>query len=95
MDRPCKVLHAPTGRYAAGHTSDLSRGGVLLELHWARVLRPGDDIEVFIAWSDRTILQAQDGIRGCVRRVLTATDGRQMVGVEFAEDLAERWAAAA
>jgi hypothetical protein len=95
LARPCKVFHAPTGRYAVGQLADVSRSGALVDIRWTRTLHPGDEIEIYIAWSDRAVLTARDGVRGSVRRAMSLEDGRQMVGVEFADVMAERLAAAA
>ncbi len=86
--RPCKVFHEPTGRYIAGFTADVSAGGALLDLTHQRPLRPGDRIEVFIAWADRVLLTSQDAIVAEVKRTMVRGNGRQLVGVQFAQELA-------
>jgi hypothetical protein len=89
------VFNSTTGAYIAGSTRDLSRGGALLDLVGSRPACPGDDIEVFVAWGDRAVLTSADAVRASVRRVIASGEGRQTVGVEFAESLAQPAAAAA
>lgn len=67
----------------------------MLDICWPRTLRPGDEITVYIAWSDRGVLHEGDAVPASVRRVLAMADGRQLVGVEFAEALGQRALAAA
>lgn len=85
--RSCKVLHEPTGRYIGGHTRDLSPGGTLLELETTRPLRPGDSLALFIAWNEDVLLYNDDAMRAEVKHVLPMFNGRQLVGLEFAQAL--------
>ncbi len=87
LSRPCKIHHVPTGRYWPGVTWDISSGGVLLGVDAPRDLKPGDAIELYISWSSRPLLKSEDCIIAEVKRVLPRTDGRQFVGLEFAEQL--------
>jgi len=83
VERPCKVYHAPSGRYLAGETCDVSRGGALLRVASLRPLAPGDAVEVFIAWSGGVLLSASDRIHAVVTRVMQVADNQQVVAAEF------------
>jgi len=89
LSRPCKVFHKATGRYWSAVTWDLSCGGTLLAVDAPRELKPGDEIDLFVAWSSRTLLSVRDCVAGEVRRVLMRTDGKQMVGVAFSGELTQ------
>lgn len=86
--RKCKVFHAPSGRYWPGETSDVSAGGCLLRVDALRGLKPGQEVEVYVAWTGRCLLSASDAVPGTIRRVMR-NDGGQWVGVEFKEPLAQ------
>lgn len=88
LSRPCKVYHEATGRYWPAVTWDCSSGGVLVALEATRELSPGDRVVVYIAWSSCGLLSKKDGLVAEVKRCLPRTDGRQMLGVQFAEEIA-------
>jgi hypothetical protein len=69
-------------------TWDCSGSGVLLSVDASRELKPGDQLVVYIAWSSRALLKKNEGVMAEVKRSLPRHDGRQMVGVQFAEELA-------
>jgi hypothetical protein len=83
LARPAKVYHHPTGRYLIARTCDVSAGGALLRVESARPLRPGDEVEVLIAWRDRVLLEAADQAPGRVTRVMPTGARSQLAAVEF------------
>lgn len=97
VNHSAKVFHAAAGRYVAAKVCDVSSGGALLRVEGQRVLLAGEEIEVYVAWGKRVVLDSSDGVRGrvvrSVRGVVGATeqDGEtvvhsaQFVAVEFAE----------
>lgn len=87
VSRPCKVFHRATGRYWPAVMWDLSMGGSLLAVDAPRELKPGEEIDLHIAWSARTLLSIRDGLPGQVRRVLLRSDGKQMIGIAFSHAL--------
>ncbi len=95
LTRPCKVYHDPTGRYAAGETADLSRAGALIRVQSPRPWNPGDEVKLFLAWSDRSVLTSRDAIIARVVRAATLDGDRRYVGIEFETVLPEQVAAAA
>lgn len=83
ITRPAKVYHSGSARYLSGYIRDHSRGGALLEVHAPRGMEPGDELEVLIAWNDRTLLSAASQRRARVTRVLGTGSPRQIVAVEY------------
>jgi hypothetical protein len=81
--RPCKIYHWPTGRYWPGTTRDVGVGGALITIDCPRPLRPGDTIEIAIAWSDRALLSASDQVEARITRVLPGEGNSQVIAVEF------------
>ena len=95
LTRPCKVYHDATGRYAAGETADLSRAGALIRVQSPRPWNPGDEVKLFLAWSDRAVLTSRDAIIARVVRAAALDGDRRYVGLEFETVLPEQAAAAA
>lgn len=83
LERPCKVFHGPSRRYLMAWTQDLSRGGALMRVDSSRPLKPGDEVEVLIAWRDRQLLDASDQVPAVVVRVLDTGGRWQHVGLRF------------
>jgi hypothetical protein len=83
LTRPVKVYHAESGRYFSGYTRDVSGGGVLLMIEAPRAIEPGENLEVHIAWDDRSLLRRSEAAWGKVVRVLRTDTPRQYVAVEF------------
>ena len=88
MNRPCKVFLPATSRYCPGRTRNVSEGGALVELDAPRDLKPGDVLELGIAWTNRAILPADALVEAKVVRTVSAVilpDGttRRTVGVRF------------
>lgn len=82
--KPCKVFHPATRRYLPGRTTDVSAGGALLRVNAPRPLVPGDEIEMYIAWNNRSLLTTSEQMRGRVTRTLF--DGNeQIIAIEFAQ----------
>ncbi len=72
--RACKVYDPRSRRYTAGHTVDLSRCGLQLELDREVPVRPGDELLVALAHrSTPTLLTRTDFATARVVRV--AADG--------------------
>lgn len=90
VTRPCKVRHAPTGRYLAAQTRDVSRLGTLLTIDCPREIRPGDQVDVLIAWDDRGLLHEEEARSGTVVRVMQGPGQRQYVGVSLAREMESR-----
>lgn len=84
--RPCKVFHVPTGRYLPGWTCDASSGGLLVRVQSPRALRPGDAVEVVIAWNRRVLLNASDATPARIARTLPGEKGEQFLGLAYASD---------
>lgn len=94
VSRPCKVRYAGV-RYAPGVTHDLSGGGALVTIHTARRLRPGDELELGIAWAGSALIPERAMTRCAVVRALEAEDGRVTLALRFAPEVTEELAAAA
>lgn len=82
VSRPCKLYHRATGRYLPARTCDVSASGALVRVTAPRPLVPGDEIEVYIAWSSRSLLTTSEQVRGRVTRTMFEGND-QIVGVEF------------
>lgn len=88
MSRPCKVFLPATARSCAGRTRNVSAGGALVELDSPRDLKPGDTMELGIAWTNRAILPADALVEAKIVRhvsTLILPDGtaRRTIGVQF------------
>jgi len=82
IDHPCKVFHVPTRKYLPARSRDVSQGGALIDVFTPRPLVEGDEIELLIAWSSKTVLSASEQVRA--RVVRAAFHGsEQTVAVEF------------
>jgi len=95
LSRPGKILHVPSGRYWPAVTWDMSLSGMLLGIDAPREIKPGDTLEIYVAWSCRPLMRSEDKIIAEVKRVMPRTDGRQLVGVQFAAPIAQPAAQAA
>lgn len=91
--RPCKVLHAPTLRYLAAETMDLSSGGILIELPNQRVLHVGDRLDVMVDWARHGIVESTKMLPATVAWVDAPSDHGQRVGVAFQSELSVSQAA--
>ena len=85
LARPCKVRRAPGGHALPGQTINTSPGGLLIELHGARRLSPGESIEVLVAWDGAPVVASASAIEARVVRAIATTDDRQIVALRFAE----------
>ncbi|MCA9299359.1 MAG: PilZ domain-containing protein [Phycisphaerales bacterium] len=83
VERPCKIFHRDSQQYARADTCDLSPGGAFLRVNMPRRLQSGDEIDVFIAWSQCTVLPGDAIFHARVLRALPLTNGTQGVAVEF------------
>jgi hypothetical protein len=83
VKRPCKVLHAPTLRYMAALTHDVSPGGAMLELSQHRTLTIGDQVDVLVDWDQTGIVNKQAMLAATVVRVGPREGLRQQIGVAF------------
>ncbi|MEM1165457.1 MAG: PilZ domain-containing protein [Planctomycetota bacterium] len=81
--RACKVRPARSVRYLPAQTADVSGGGALVRLDSEHELKPGEAIEVAVAWNGEAVLPDEAVQRAIIRRVYTTGDGQQAVGVEF------------
>lgn len=86
VERSCKVFHHPSRTYLAASTCDLSEGGAMIRVDNPRTLRPGDEIEVMIAWSRAPVLQKSRAIAGSVVRVPGSFAKHQFIAVKFAKE---------
>lgn len=87
FERPCKVLHAPTLRYLAAETMDLSSGGLLIELAQQRMLHVGDRLDVMVDWARHGIVESAKMLPATVAWIDTPSDHGQRVGVAFEDEL--------
>jgi len=86
VERPCKVYHHASRTYLAASTCDLSEGGAMIRVDNPRVLNPGDEIDVLVAWTKAPVLHRTAGITGSVIRVPGRFSGHQFIAVKFAKD---------
>lgn len=83
--RPVKIWCRDTGRYLAGQTHNVSAGGALVELAHPGLLTSGQEVQVAIAWSNRSMVQrSQDMTSATVVRSL-AGHGAQHLALRFAQ----------
>lgn len=83
VERPCKVLHCASLRFAPGRTANLSEGGALLRVVSARPYDPGDSIEVAIGSPTSAVLSSRDLIPARVVRAEPEAGSLQALAVEF------------
>ena len=70
--RPAKIRCPATGHYYRGQISNLSQGGMLLQMQDPSNLKPGQTVYVGVAWTPRTaILQTSDMMGATVVRSLS------------------------
>ncbi len=84
LDRPIKVQFDQTGgRYLPGQSVNISSGGIMLKVDYARHLQLGQEVRLAIANHPRqALLAADDAIAGTVVRCLGHSD-TQHVAVRF------------
>lgn len=83
-DRPCKILHRASPRFAPGRTTNTSAGGALIRILSSRRFDPGESIDLAIARPDAAILTAADLLPARIIRVEPGEDSLQTLAVEFA-----------
>lgn len=86
LERACKVFHRPSRTYLAASTCDLSEGGAMIRVDNPRVLNPGDEIDVLIAWSKAPVLQRSRAITGNIVRVPGSFARHQFIAVKFLKE---------
>ena len=87
IERACKVYHRPSRTYLAASTSDLSEGGAMIRVDNPRVLNPGDEIDVLVAWTKAPVLQKTRAITGSIIRVPGSFAKHQFIAVKFAKEM--------
>lgn len=93
VERPCKLLHAPSLRYLSARTRDLSPGGALLELSRQREIAVGDRVDVLVDWAARGLVNRDAMLRATVVRLGERDGDYQRVGVAFDREFAVTLAA--
>jgi hypothetical protein len=78
-----KVFHHPTRRYLPARTLDLSLGGSMLTVDTPRELKPGENIDLYVAWHDEPILGSESMVAAKVVRTHSSDGYHQTVGVQF------------
>lgn len=84
IDRPCKVYHRASRQYLPARTCDLSSGGALIRIDSARPINPGDELDVFIAWGKKPVVNSGELVPAKVIRVAASLERHQAVAVQFA-----------
>ncbi len=84
IDRPCKVYHRASRQYLAARTCDLSSSGALIRVDSARPINPGDELDVFIAWGKKPVVNSGELVPATVVRVAASLERHQAVAVQFA-----------
>ncbi len=84
IDRPCKVYHRASRQYLPARTCDLSSGGALIRIDSARPINPGDELDVFIAWGKKPVVNSAELVPAKVVRVAASLERHQAVAVQFA-----------
>jgi hypothetical protein len=87
LEKPCKVYDPASRRFAPGQTRNISRGGALITVQWARPMSAGDPIDIVIAWSPRPLLPADAMVRARVARTVAVTGDVQVLALEFDHDI--------
>ena len=68
---PVKLQCVGTGKYASGHTRNLSSGGALVEVDRPSLLAVGQHVRLGIAWTPKqTVIKSTDMKAGTVIRSL-------------------------
>lgn len=84
VSRRCKVFHRPTRQYFPATTRDVSSGGALIEIGSPRPLAAGDELDVVIDWTGKTVLPSEALSRAHVVRVADESPGAsQAVAISF------------
>lgn len=74
MERSAKLFCPRTGRFFAGRTTNISAGGVLVELDALEAIGSGDEIRMTIAFGDRFIVPMSELVSGTVIRASRTDD---------------------
>lgn len=83
LDRPVKVQCLHTGRYLAGHTTNLSSSGALIEIEHPSLLIPGQRVKIGVAQTKQDVLlQAEQMSEATVVRSM-GHRGSQTVAIMF------------
>ncbi len=88
ISRSAKVYSPLTRRYYAASTIDMSRGGAMISVSSPRTLKPGDLVEIAIAWDDRVLIPQSSMMKAEVTHVVARMGEHQAVGVRFTDELA-------
>ncbi len=84
LQRPCKVCEPRSGKYYAGHTCDLSEGGMLISIAQRMNIKPGDVLHVGVAQKRRQVLlRTNEMVRLRVTRCFGTPDGHWLIGLEL------------
>ncbi len=84
---PVKLQCVGTGKYAGGHTRNLSASGVLVEVDRPSLLAVGQLVRLGIAWTPRqTVIRSSDMTEGTVIRSL-GLGRRNHVAIRFQQSV--------
>lgn len=91
ISRACKVFRPNTQRYLAARTSDVSAYGALLHVDTPRLLQPGEELQIAVAWHDQPVLAGESLVLAHVVRLgqPSLSDGGQTVAVKFSAPVRE------
>jgi hypothetical protein len=81
LARPAKVYHHGSRQYLPARTVDYSPTGALVEILHDRPISPGEQVDVLIAWTSRTLLTAADHVPARVVRAIRGD--RNLLAVAF------------
>ena len=84
IDRPCKVYHRASRQYLPARTCDLFFSGALIRIDSACLINPGDELDVFIAWGKKPVVNSAELVPAKVIRVAASLERHQAVAVQFA-----------
>ncbi len=83
LDRAVKVRLAEGGRYLTGRTRNVSEGGCLITLDHPRLLPPGQEVDLVIAWRpEQALLSSRQSVKARVVRSL-GLDGQLQLALSF------------
>lgn len=83
VQRPCKVIVNASRRFVPALTRNVSVSGAMLDVQSPRLLSPGEEIGVAVAWNDAPVVRASQIMSARVVRALLGPGGVQTVAVAF------------
>lgn len=85
----CKLLQSAECRYRSALTTDVSKGGALVQLRTPKPLKTGETLRLSINWNGRPLMSRDELVEATVVRAGPMLEQVQQVAVRFLEPQAQ------